>query len=222
MTPRRTEHRIAGFGGDAVPRSDVVPRARWLFLEAVRRTVPEAMQALGEIAPQVPETGPSSVLDAWCERWGFIAPERPSGPDWLKTVARRTAHYLRTRHPDEPAAWVFATSYRPPEFPALHVTWNPIEEPEQMFRARVESYIATVRATPGLARAPVKRVGPGETLDRDFEWTALYQVGRLTYLAIAERAGLDDPDPVRMAVASTAAVLGLRLRGRKRKQNLRS
>jgi hypothetical protein len=221
----RTEHRL-GIGGDALPDRGGVPKARWLFLEAVRHSVPEAMQALAVVAPMLPD-GPrhtwahheaEAPLREWCLRWGFTAAPG-SGPDWLLTVARRTAEYLRTKEPAWPDAWVFMWSYRAPAFPEFRSTWNPIEETEAQFRARVDAYIERVRATPGQRPAPRKRAEIGYTVARDFEWTALYQVARLEHEQIAERYRVHESvGSVKRAIEQTAHVIGLALRPPARKR----
>lgn len=217
----RIEHAL-GAGGDSLPEGLDHPLARWLFLEAVQRCVPEAMRALASIAEDVPERYPyhgDEGFQKWCETWGFVALRNEiDRRDWLQTAARRTAASMR-QIPNRPDAygWVLVSGYRPVAFPELRVTWDRTEEPEASFRARIEQYIAQVKATPGQKPAKRKRVDPGNSLDRDFEWTALRQVGNRSYDAIAKqfsdaRADSLEPDAVQKAVESTADLLGLKLR----------
>ena len=86
---KRSSQRL-GIGGEMVPPGANF-QAQWLFLEAVRRCVPEALWALAKIAPSLPDDyfnrdnrDQEQPLRSWCEDWGFTT-------DWLLAVARHTA-----------------------------------------------------------------------------------------------------------------------------------
>jgi hypothetical protein len=208
-------------GGEMVPAGPNAA-ARWRFLEAVRRNVPEAMFELKKIAHLLPD-GPArspakhdqeAPLRVWALQWGFTAPERPSGPDWLLTVARQTAEWLRSKDdPAWPDAWVFTASYRQPRFQDHPLPpWNPEAETEASFRRRIDKHVETqkdIGLKAGWSVAPEKR-----NLDH-FVWLALFQVGRLEYRAIADRCstadGLDE-SRVEKGVKEAAKLVGLSLR----------
>ena len=102
-----------------------------------------------------------------------------------------------------------------PVFP-MAPSWNPITETEAAFRARMDAYIATCQATPGLVKTPTK-----ETRD-SFEWLALHHVAHWTYDRLAGRYGNEhgypDGPAISRAITDTAALIGLTLRpGRGRK-----
>src|SRR5688500_14341761 len=100
-------------GGDYVPPdANVVARA--LFIDAVTRLIPEALDELKALAPQLPDQHVGSLtIDAetfalerplrdWCLKYGFTAipwakqyrndtgdtQAVPVGPDWLFELAR--------------------------------------------------------------------------------------------------------------------------------------
>ncbi len=195
-----------GFGGDYVSDSteaDENAVAINLFLDAVTRLVPECLSDLASIAADVPERyggQGDAILNEWARRWGFASRK-------LVRVARLTAGAIRDCRHDE---WVKSGSYWCPDFPRfVNPSWNPIEESEASFRARVEEYVRQVKATPGIVAAPTKR-----NLEH-FEWLALHQVAGWKFTRIAEHyqdeKGLE-VSTVSRAVKETAAIIGLTLR----------
>ena len=182
-----------GVGGELVPPGPS-SGAQWRFLEAVRCCVPEAMQDLATIAPDLPDgylfSGENwdreAPLREWCQRWGFTAAREPGGDrrDWLLTVARRTAEYLRTKEPTWPDCWVFPSSYRPPATAVnMSLRCLPDEETEKQFRSRVDAYVAKVKAD---ARVAGWSDQPEKRSLQHFEMLAEYQVGGWTQAKIVE------------------------------------
>ena len=190
-------------------------QAQWLFLEAVRRCVPEALWALAKIAPSLPDDyfnrdnrDQEQPLRSWCEDWGFTT-------DWLLAVARHTATLMRNK-PDSGGEleWVFQPSYgklktetvAPPH-------WNPAQETEARFRERVGTYIATVKA---VAKEQNWTAAPEKRTFEHFDWLARYQVSGWTQARIVEQYqdadGRPDVPAVSRALADTATLIGLRLR----------
>jgi hypothetical protein len=181
------------------------PFARWLFLDAVERCVPAAVQTLARVTDD-------AGLETWAAQWGF-------SDDWALRAARLHVALWR----DEPVTvghWmpVSMTVQWEPVFPA-GPSWNPTTETEAAFRARVDAYIATCRAAAGLTTTPEKdTVTP-------FEWLALHHVGRRRYDQLAHQYGNDkgypDVPAISRAITDTAALIGLTLRpGRGRKLSL--
>jgi len=222
MTAKRPEYRL-GVGGDYLPADadDANFKAIRLFLEAVDRLVPECWKALATIAADVPDrlpsqfvrdVNPDAPLREWARTWGFTSPK-------LVRLARGTAGRIR-RLPRLRAAWAITGSYWPPDFPPfVNPLWDPIEESERSFRARVEDYVREIKATPGIVPAPKKRSG-----ERPFDWLALHQVGGWTLERIAtkyqDRNGHPTESGISRAVSEAAALVGLTLRsgqGRPRK-----
>ena len=202
-----------GVGGELAPPGHPAG-AQWLYLEAVRRLVPEAMQALAVIA--LPADGaptlPEAPLRAWCQQWGFTGTDPRH--DWLLTVARRTAQWLREKEPTWPNAWVLVTSHHGPgseSIPAPH--WEPDEETRDDFSARMNHYITEVErlaAQRGWTTMREKR-----TLDH-FDWLARYQVGKWSLANIvdyyADEDGYPDMQVVSKALNETASLIGLKRR----------
>lgn len=215
-------------GGEFVPTAGNL-KARWLFLEAVHACVPEAMDELAQIAPDLPDGDrltstnydPEAPLRAWANKWGFTAPQWPSGPDWLLTVARRTAAFIRT-DPSFRTQWVFVASYRNPAGSSQVglAPWQPIEETESEFRDRVDRHVQATRArasAAGLVTATESRVSA------QFTRLALFQVKGLSYRQIAdietqqETSGSSvDVGTIRKGVHETAALIALTLRPARR------
>ncbi|MEX2016821.1 MAG: hypothetical protein WD873_09255, partial [Candidatus Hydrogenedentales bacterium] len=84
---RRREYRL-GIGGEMVPPG-WNPKGQRLFLEAVYRHVPEALEDLRRMAPTFPDTH-GAALRAWCQQWGFTGRPPTAGggrKDWLLNVA---------------------------------------------------------------------------------------------------------------------------------------
>lgn len=200
--------------------------AQWLFLDAVRRCVPEALSELAAIAPSLPDDSfnrgtwdQEAPLRAWCERFGFTtAPEWKGDRDWLLTVARGTAVVMRYTPLRAPAEfeWLFEPSYRKLKTETVaSLRWNLAEETEALFRGRVETYIGQVKAAAGergWTEAPEKR-----KLEQHMEWLALYQVGGRTEAEIATLTNADGENPpdvstISRAITETARLIGLRLR----------
>lgn len=199
-------------GAGAVVANGPNPTARILFLNAVARCVPEALTTLASLP-----AADDAVLP-WAEHWGFT-------DTWMLRHARNHVR-LWADLPDTVGRWLSyptIVSWQP-IFPAPPSAWSPMSESESAYRARIEAYIATVKATPGATPTPERR-----KLDEHFEWLALHHVGRLTYEQIADRYYQNDDSPkekaIGHAITDTAALVGLTLRfarGRKSSQRRRS
>jgi hypothetical protein len=235
-------------GGDYVP-PDANVVARGLFVDAVSRLVPEALDALHALAPHLPNVHvagepqqPASYeqerpLRDWCLKFGFTAvpwitrstPNGgtvhavPIGADWLLERARRTAHYLRTqgnppKTPAEVLRMCVTGIYAPVEGPpAPH--WNSDLEPERAFKKRQEAYRVQVKqAVSAAGRIVAPSVNQTRTAQRDFEWLALFQVGRLEAAQI--RAGCKSRRPsvdtIRERIVRAAKHAGVHLRTARR------
>ena len=138
------------------------PFARFFFLEAVDRCVPAAFRELAAIQP--PDI---AGRQAWAQRRGFT-------DEW----ALRAAEALATLRRDDPASTLLPpinVAAWAPVFPA-GPSWDPTQEPEAAFRQRIDTYIASIKATPGITRTPLKRNSPIH-----FEWLALHHVDGWTY-----------------------------------------
>ena len=102
-----------GFGGEALPTTvpgEANPTAQRLFLEAVDAHTPKCLESLATIAPDV------------------YQPPRGSGH-----VAKNTTDDSVWR------TWAETWGFACPDFPELRITWNPIEQPEEGFRAVVDA-----------------------------------------------------------------------------------
>ena len=194
--------------GDFVPVTAPNPFARLRYLQAVTRCVPEAVQALVTAATALPTDANLVPFQTWAKRWGFT-------DRWAQQIARRHAAWW-TDQPELIGVWltVSVASWEP-DFPRCPA-WNPIAEPEDTFRARVEAYIAEMKAAPGIARTPIK-----DADDRHFTWLALHHVGRWPLEKIAEQPEAREVlslSTISEGITSAAALVGLTLRpGRGRK-----
>jgi hypothetical protein len=131
--------------------------------------------------------------------------------------ARENADIWR-QHPKHAGRWSMIVLERGthPTFPP-GPSWNPILHTETEFRAAVDKYIASIKATRGLTQPAEKRTG-----DEHFEWLALHHVGKSTYGEInqkyADANGKPDVPAISRAITETANLIGLTLRpGRGRK-----
>jgi hypothetical protein len=234
-------------GGDYVP-PDANVVARGLFVDAVSRLVPEALDALHTLAPQLPDrnvgvvTGDAETFNQerplrdWCLKFGFTAVPWvkafrrdgtpytvPLGPDWLLELARRTADYLRTQGdpPQTPAAVIrmcVTATYAPVEGPPPP-GWDSDRVPEREFIARQKTYRDQVKqAAREAGRIVAPRVNHARTAQRDFEWLALFQVGRLEVAELRARCRSRRPstDTIRMAIAAAAKHAAVHLRAAQR------
>jgi hypothetical protein len=178
------------------------PYGRWLFLDAVARCVPDATRTLALVTDD-------AALHAWAAQWGF-------SDDWARRSAGLHVAFWRD-HPAYVGRWMIG-SFTPtwePVFPA-GPSFNPTTETEAAFRSRVDAYVATCLAAPGLTTTPEK-----ETVTH-FEWLALHHVGKRKYEYLAarygDRNGYPDIPAISRAIHDTAAMIGLTLRpGRGRK-----
>jgi hypothetical protein len=195
--------------GDFTSAKAANPHARWLFLMAVERCVPEALAALARVYGT-----DTAALDAWAQRWGFT-------DDWARRIASLHVTLWR-ENPTLAGRWQIvsaAVAWEP--IPAA-VSWNPVAETEAAFRERVNTYIAACKRN-GLMPTPTK-----EDV-RHFEWLALHHVaGDYPYQRIVERYqdadGSPDVSAVSRAMKQTAALVGITLRptrGRKLSHNTR-
>ena len=210
--PQRTETRL-GFGGEMVPEGPNRTALEYL-LDAIRRVVPEAIEALASLAddPSVrlehdpyrraPGVYRDQPFRDWATQWGFTNP-------WLRQAARRHATSWRMYPQYRGRYMIRIGSYFVPAFPTFaNPDWNPFEETEAAYRVRVDRYIEVVKQTPGTAPVPTKR-----TLHH-FEWLALAQVGGLSPSEIAERYQTDkgmDESAIRKRVAETADLCEIKL-----------
>ena len=213
--PKRIETRF-GIGGESVP-TDPNSKAQRYFLNAVLKVAPEAVAELAALAddPNITLKPDTFVRDRslqrldqplldWADLWGFTDP-------WLMRVARRTAEFWRRSPKYQGHMWSHATSYFEPEFPTLaSPDWNPFEEREEDYRARLDDYIEAVKQTPGTSKVPTKR-----NL-RHFEWLVLEHVKGLRPEQIAEhlQTGLD-VSTITKALIDTAALCGITRRAQR-------
>ena len=151
------------------------PVARWFFLNAVAQCVPEAIHQLVSVCEFDLEDDETPLI-VWAEHWGFT-------DAWALATARLNVGLWRAE-PHYAGQWMMmSTTVRwEPVFP-VGPSFNPITETEAAFRTRVDDYIATCLATPGLTLTPEKK-----TL-KHFEWLALHHVGRWKYERIIQRDG---------------------------------
>jgi hypothetical protein len=234
-------------GGDYVP-PDANVVARGLFIDAVARLVPDVLEELKAIAPHLPDHEGSALTFApktfdlerplrdWCLTWGFTAVPWaplyrdetgttqlvPVGQDWLLDLARNTAQWLRKGDdPREPSHVIrigVTASYRPVE-PPPPPHWNIDMEPETSFIARQEAYRVQVKQLASAAgRVLTRQLNPKHSAERDFEWLALFQVGRLAAFQIRARCKSPRPsvDTIREAIEDAAREAGVHLRAARR------
>jgi hypothetical protein len=234
-------------GGDYVP-PDANIVARGLFIDAVVRLVPKALDELKMIAPHLPdhrEPGLTFELDtfdlerpllAWCLKFGFTAVPwapvhrdetghkhlGPVGHDWLLELARQTAQWLRSnddpRTPSDVIKMCVTASYAPVD-PPSPPRWNIDLETEQSFIRRQKDYRTQVKQLAAAAgRVLARRLNKKHLAERDFEWLALFQVGRLEAFTIRARCKSPRPsvDTVREAIEDAAKQAGVHLRAARR------
>src|SRR5262249_55659009 len=123
------------------------------------RRVPKALRELAAIAAR-PAGGVNRLrwrldestetrLQEWARRWGI------PGPDgwWLRQVRRHVESWRE--HPKHAGHWLgFRSADFEPDWPVL-APWNANLETESDFRARVDAYIASTKALPGIQPVPV-------------------------------------------------------------------
>lgn len=164
--------------GDYHPPGPWIP-GRWLFLKALAREAPEALDELAALA-SADDPPTWTAVRAWTERWHIAAP-------WMCDVAwdtaqrwRRDPKARRWRHWQKPALAygepsglrvdvtfvddhpVLIQSVRCPQDPHTNpppaLRWDPVFESEADFRKRVEAAIRQgakwARARAGLIEAP--------------------------------------------------------------------
>jgi hypothetical protein len=234
-------------GGDYVP-PDANVVARGLFIDAVVRLVPKALAELNAVAPHLPDRGglglpldPETLdqerpLREWCLKFGFTAVRwaklyrdatgtkhlMPVGRDWLLELARDTAHWLRTgddpQKPSDAIRLCVNASYPPVEGPPPP-SWNIDLETERSFIGRQKAYRGHIKKLAIAAgRVLARRLNQPRTADRDFEWLALFQVGRLEAFEIRARCKSPWPsvDTIREAIEDAAKQAGVHLRAARR------
>jgi hypothetical protein len=197
-------------------------RGRWLFLEAVRKCVPEAWDSLATIAHELPALHPRTAssfdeevtLRAWCVRWGFTGYGR--GGDWLLRVARATADDIRTRKQSDPIAWapVVGASFTPPRIDTIPPPR--FELPEET----LEQYLLRAKAYGERVIAAAKSQGWADVPEKlslhHFEWLARHQVAGWTQSRLVEHyqdaSGKPDVPAVSLAITETARLIGVKLR----------
>jgi hypothetical protein len=200
-TVKATDGHRAGFGsGGNLAAGGGSVYAQSMFLQAVERSVPEAIAALRTASHS------DAGLRKWAEHWGLSYP-------WALRSAR-----LWVQYPDVPGMFgsVSRALWEPGVLRAP--SWDPTRETEAEFRSRVDAYIAACNRT----------VGIKPTADKSnpihFEWLALHHVGRWTLQRIVERyrnespafakapMGKPDLSAVTSAIMETAALVGLKVR----------
>jgi hypothetical protein len=105
-------------------------------------------------------------------------------------------------------------TYAPVEAPPPP-QWDSDREPEPEFIARQKAYRTQVKqAASAAGRRVARTVNNAHTAQRDFEWLALFQVGRLEVADIRARYSSRRPsvDTIRMAIAVAARDAGVHLR----------
>jgi hypothetical protein len=203
-------------GGDYVP-PDVNVVARGLFIDAVTRLVPEALDELKALAPQLPDQNDGLVtvdrrvydhersLRDWCLKFGFTAvPWKrhrehtdtgttqtvPIGRDWLLELARQTTQWVR-----KDDSWQIADvikmcvtgSYAAVDGPPPP-RWDIDVETEHAFIVRQNAYRVQVKQRAIAAgRVVARSLNEADTAKRNFEWLALFQVAGVEAADIRKR-----------------------------------
>jgi hypothetical protein len=171
-----------------------------------------------------------AALQGWAARWGFT-------DAWALETAGFHARYWWAGDPGAIGLWLIHPvelyDHRAGDDPLFlwssfagselvfppGPSWNPIEETDRAFRARVEAYIGTIKASPAIQPTPTKQQLGGR---RHFEWTALYHCGGRTLNEIVELSQETHPDEfnglmpgtVSEAIKSVADLVGLTLQPR--------
>lgn len=193
------------------PRVKIPQKAQALFLDALRRVVPEIVDEILDLA----DCDATAVrIDHWANKRGLTAA-------WLQRYIRTTI--ATVREAPETRAYVLQSfvgaCWREPQMPALPPpTWNPFLETKARFLGRVNAYVQAMEAA--ALQAGGKRVSPKRTrdgaADRHFEWLVRYQVRGETFARIARdlpTATRERPDStVSKAVHQTATLLQITLR----------
>jgi hypothetical protein len=240
---KRSAHLISRGGDYVPPNANIV--ARRIFIDAVTRLVPEAIRELEALTRTLPDFDaghgwiasvafPQDLLD-WCLRRGFTATrwmqadidrsgtvrDIPSGPDWLLELVGHTVQVLRDPSNTDKASDILSrsisVSYAPVHAPTLaNPFWNPDVETEQAFRHRVDAYILEVKQSTNAAGRRVARQAKEPI--RDFEWLALYQVGRSDAVEIQARTSRPriSTDAILNSIAVAAEEASVHLRRGKR------
>jgi len=193
----RRAPRVRLGSGDVVPVGAPNPYARLLYLEAVSRCMPEAIDELMACDPS-----DERRLRAWADRWGFT-------DLWALHAAQLHAAFWR-EEPSTRGRWQIASVFAwSPVYEAVPVPrWDPTLETEASFRKRQNAYRAVVKALPGVQRTPQKGGS-----DQHFEWLALHHAGGWTYDTIGGRYQTDaKPSTVGEAIVNLAELIGLTLR----------
>jgi hypothetical protein len=142
-------------------------------------------------------------------------PPKSGTRDWLRNVARSNAKMKRDGI-NISGFPVFFSVWRCPSKIAAPAPWDPGSETEAVYDARIRAYKVRVRKaveSQGWRRTDEKRA------PEHVEWLALYQVGRRSLEQIVKqfdphetRHPALDVNTVRMALRSTAALVGVVLR----------
>lgn len=195
-------------GGALMPERNIF--ARRCFFLAVSLRVPKAIAELSELSKQPALEyfiGPGCfdqdtelALQAWANRWGL-----PYGDSWWMEPVRRAVRHWRERLA-EPGCWPddFFGGYRAVEWPSIY--WPATEESADDFRARVEQYIADIKATPGVRPTPLTFTVS------DFEALAIEQ---LTQKPLDHIPSVRDASNTRKRNRQLAELMGLPLRRRR-------
>lgn len=191
-------------------------KGRVLFVEAIAKVVPEALEELVTVADIMP--GPAhrvrfkldvpteSAYAEWARRWGFC-------DNWLRREGRKLVQtwrkYPHTRGRVKIAGLIRVIGECEPDWPSIAFTWAANNESASAFRARaaraIDAYIEQVKAL----QPPAPRV----LNDHHFEMLALQHVGRRSTAQIAGIYHLP-PRKVRQRIDEKAAIIGLTLQPR--------
>lgn len=182
--------------GAFVPLDAPNPFAQMQYLLAVSKCVPEALEELRTHVTNKEEFG------AWAKRRGFSDP-------WVLDSVRGHLLFWREQ-PELWGRWLIVTVAAWEPIPPPAPEWNPMIESEAAYRLRHESYVAAVKALPGMSKTPEKQSG-----DRAFERLALFQVGGVSLADLAtNNDGADalDISTISKSLSETAKLVGLTLR----------
>ena len=204
---------------------DVSVRGRKLFFEAFARLHPEAVEALQRLAE---DSGNDDTVDDFCQEYHlwwipleeWLNPDEQAQHDWLRLGVRDTVRVWRASSwARTAAAWMIR---RPPPMTgdetsvpeaeylyrlSQSLIWEPLEETESEFRAKVETYIEhrkrEYEERDGVQLAPTMR-----DIRSPYEWTVRFYVDGHSYPQLAVSLN-KDVDSVRKAVRKISDQIGL-------------
>ena len=198
--------------GGEFQAGDFSVRGRRLFFQAFARLHPEAVSDLQKLA----ETGTDDEVDRFCERhhlwcipWKeWLNPGEQAQHDWLRWGVRDTVRIWRASSWARAAGdWMIrrpppmtggTTTPGPPVEPETEylyqlsqsLSWEPTEETEPEFKARVKTYIEHRKQEcanrDGMHLAPIRR-----NLDTPYKWAVQFYVDGHSHKEIATKADTD-------------------------------